>query len=220
MNLMAKKNNGKKSKSKLLIVLAAILILFLIIFSIKHIAAKSISNDTKTSTKTSVTNTNPTSTKSTTQSNATAPAKVTTTQCSGNTLSKLVVVSISARHMWACSGSSVVYDNPVVTGMEFLPADLTPIGTYHIYGKLTDTDLKGCDSTGCWDDHVSYFLEFLDNQYGIYGFHDATWRPSDAFGNIDPNSSNASHGCVEMPLDATTWLFNWAPIGTTVNIIN
>lgn len=138
--------------------------------------------------------------------------------CASNALPQLILVSISQRHMWACAGSTTVYNSAVITGMEFLPADLTPTGTYHIYAKVTNQYLKGCDTTGCWNDYVNYFMEFLDNQYGIYGFHDATWRTADDFGNISPNSTDASHGCVEMPLAAAAWLYKWSNIGTTVTI--
>ena len=122
--------------------------------------------------------------------------------------------------MWACNGSTQVYDSAVVTGMEQLPADLTPTGTYHIYAKETNLYLKGSDSTGSWNDYVYYWMPFLDNQYGAYGFHDATWRAPGDFGNIDPNSSKASHGCVELPLDTAKWLYNWAQIGTTVTVVS
>lgn len=139
-------------------------------------------------------------------------------ECADNSLDKLIIVSVKERHLWACQYHKVVYDSPVVTGMEFLPADLTPRGTYHIYAKQTDTTLTGSDSTGSWSDPVSYWMPFLTNQYGAYGFHDATWRSNSDFGNIDPNSKDASHGCVEMPLAAIKWLYNWAPVGTTVTI--
>jgi lipoprotein-anchoring transpeptidase ErfK/SrfK len=154
----------------------------------------------------------------TNSSNTTTTASTTDNPCADNTLSQLALVSISQRHMWACNGTTVAYDSAVVTGMENLPADLTPVGTYHIFAKETDVYLKGSDSTGSWDDFVNYWMPWLDNQYGEYGFHDATWRPSNAFGNISPYSSNASHGCVELPLATAKWLYGWAQIGTTVQI--
>lgn len=140
-------------------------------------------------------------------------------QCTGNTLDKLILVSISARHLWACDGATIEYSSPVITGMEFLPADLTPVGTYHIYAKLSDTNIIGCDSTGCWNDHVNYYMKFLLNQYGTYGIHDAPWRTAADFGSISPNSPNASHGCVETPTPTGVWLYNWSPIGTTVTVV-
>jgi lipoprotein-anchoring transpeptidase ErfK/SrfK len=138
--------------------------------------------------------------------------------CASNTLPKLVVVSISARHLYACQGNQQVYDSPVVTGISYLAADLTPTGTYHVYAKETNKVLTGCDSTGCWHDAVSYWMPFLDNQYGAYGFHDATWRAPGDFGNISPDSANASHGCVECPLATAAWLYNWTDVGTTVTV--
>jgi L,D-transpeptidase catalytic domain len=142
-----------------------------------------------------------------------------TNYCDGNTLSRMVKVSISLRHMWACDGDTTEYNSPVVTGIEYLAADRTPLGTYQIYAKLTDQILTGSDTTGSWRDPVSYWMPFLDNQYGAYGFHDATWRASTAFGNINPDSSEASHGCVELPLATAAWLYNWAAVGTTVSIV-
>lgn len=139
-------------------------------------------------------------------------------QCEKNTLSRYVLVSISRRHLWACDDSTTVYDSAVVTGMERYAADRTPVGTYHVYAKQTNLHLTGSDTTGSWDDYVHYWLPFLSNQYGQYGFHDATWRKPGEFGNISPSSHNASHGCVELPLATANWLYGWASVDTTVKI--
>lgn len=170
---------------------------------------------------------------------AVATAKATATQkaaavlashCAGNLVGQEVIVSISAQHMWACSGTTVSYDNAVITGMQQYPADLTPTGTYKIYGKMTDQTLAGHDSTGSWSDFVNYWMPFLDNQYGTYGFHDLTQtangsngRADSDFGNVDINApytaaKHGSHGCVELPLTAAAWLYSWASVGTTVVI--
>jgi lipoprotein-anchoring transpeptidase ErfK/SrfK len=151
---------------------------------------------------------------------AAAPAAATTAvnNCAGNSLNQLILVSISQRHLWACQGTQELYNSSVVTGIEYLVADTTPVGTYHIYGKYTGTSLKGCDTTGCWNDFVNYWMPFLHNQYGSYGLHDATWRSPSDFGNISPDSADASHGCVELPLATAQWLYNWSAIGTTVTI--
>ncbi len=138
--------------------------------------------------------------------------------CKTNKDTKAVIVSISQRHMWACDGSTLMYASAVITGNMNLAADLTPTGTYKIYQKTTDFFLDGHDSTGSWHDHVNYWMPFFNNQYGIYGFHDATWRANSDFGNISPYSAQASRGCVELPLAASAWLYNWSQLGTTVNI--
>lgn len=151
-------------------------------------------------------------------------AKESINYCTKNHLDKNVIVSISKQHLWACEYASVKYDSPVVTGMEMYPADLTPLGTYKIYGKQTDQTLKGSDNTGSWSDPVSYWEPFLYNQYGAYGFHDATWRAAGDFGNIDINApftttaKSASHGCVELPLNVAKWIYDWSAVGTTVTI--
>ncbi|HEX5743928.1 MAG TPA: L,D-transpeptidase, partial [Candidatus Saccharimonadales bacterium] len=78
--------------------------------------------------------------------------------------------------------------------------------------------LTGSDVAGSWKRPVSYWMPFLHNKHGIYGFHDATWRPDSEFGNVSPASPDASHGCVELPLASQAWLYKWAPVGTTVKI--
>lgn len=150
--------------------------------------------------------------------------------CADNKLDQNIIISISKQHLWACTGSKSQYDSAVITGMELYPADLTPVGTYHIYAKSTDQTLAGSDSTGSWSDFVNYWMPFLDNQYGTYGFHDLTQtangsegRADSDFGNVDINApytaaKHGSHGCVELPLATAKWLYNWSAVGTTVTI--
>jgi lipoprotein-anchoring transpeptidase ErfK/SrfK len=185
--------------------------------------SKSVSVTTaagKAKPATTVTTTTASSSPATT---APAPAPAPVTACSANSLAQNVVISISQQHLWACTGTTVSYDSAVVTGMELYPADLTPPGTYHIYAKETDLTLAGHDSTGSWSDPVSYWMPFLDNQYGEYGFHDATWRAASDFGNINVDNpytaaEHGSHGCVELPLATAKWVYDWAVVGTTVTI--
>lgn len=149
--------------------------------------------------------------------------------CSGNT-GQEILISISKQHLWACQDTNSRYDSAVITGMQIYPADLTPVGTYKIYGKQTDQTLAGHDGTGSWSDFVNYWMPFLNNQYGTYGFHDLTTTANGAngradsdFGNIDINApytaaKHASHGCIELPLATAKWIYDWAPNGTTVAI--
>lgn len=209
---LTKKKSKKIKFLSLLIVLVVIAILGYIyvpkVFGTKS-SVKVQSSITKKSQSTNSSNTN-----------QVASNQNIVDKCLNNTLSQVVIVSISLRRLWACDNQTVEYSSPVVTGMDFLAADLTPTGTFHIENKQTNIVLKGSDSTGSWNDPVSYWMQFLYNQYGAYGFHDATWRPASAFGNISPNSKNASHGCVELPLATAKWLYNWVQIGTTVSIVS
>ena len=137
--------------------------------------------------------------------------------CVGNLSGEGIIVSISQQHMWACDGTKAVYDNPVITGMTQYD-DSTPLGSYKIYSKLTDQVLKGCDPSGCWNDQVTYWLPYQEASGGTIGFHDADWRKPADFGHIAPSSGRGSHGCVEMPVAAAKWLYDWASIGTAVTI--
>lgn len=149
--------------------------------------------------------------------------------CDGNS-GQTIIVSIAKQHLWACDGATSRYDSAVITGMEIYPADLTPTGTYQIYAKSTGQTLAGNDSTGSWSDYVNYWMPFLDNRYGTYGFHDLTQtangsngRSDSDFGNVDINApytaaKHGSHGCVELPLTTAKWLYDWSSVGTTVTI--
>lgn len=138
--------------------------------------------------------------------------------CDGNTLDKLIKISVSQKRMWACEQDKSVRSSYVITGLKDHPETETPPGTYKIYAKTTNTTLKGSDSRGSWSFPVYYWMPFLDNQYGTYGFHDATWRSVSDFGKVGPESEDASHGCVELPLANSKWLYEWAPVGTTVTV--
>ncbi len=146
-----------------------------------------------------------------------APAPV-TNECANNTHAKALKVSTSKRHMYACEGSKMVYDAPVITGMDRYAETVTPPGTYKIYKKQTKQVLTGKDSAGSWNRPVKFWMPFLHNEHGIYGFHDADWRPVGEFGTVDPSSDKGSHGCVELTDSAQQWLYSWAPVGTTLTI--
>ena len=139
--------------------------------------------------------------------------------CQGNSLEKFIKISVDKRTLWACEGEKTVHSSAVITGLRGHAETETPVGTYKIYGKIQDTTLTGSDSRGSWRDPVSYWMPFLDNQYGTYGFHDATWRKNEEFGKVSPDSNEASHGCVELPIATSKWLYEWAPVGTTVTVI-
>jgi len=201
-------------KTKFLIALLLVVAAVLLIRNYGHATVAKLSQATRPAVA-STDHKQPLPTPTTTPA---AAAPLTVNNCAGNTLDELVIVSISQRHLWACNQSTQAYDSPVVTGISYLAADLTPTGTYHIYAKETGQHLIGSDSTGSWNDFVYYWMPFLHNQYGNYGFHDATWRSASDFGNISADSPNASHGCVELPLATAKWLYGWTYVGTTVTI--
>jgi lipoprotein-anchoring transpeptidase ErfK/SrfK len=140
----------------------------------------------------------------------TAPAP---NECADNSTGKTVLVSISQQHMWACDGTSLIKQSAVTTGASDAPHgvnDATPVGTWHVYEKFRNLDLKGSDANGPWDDYVQYWMPFDS----AVGFHDASWQTF-PFGSSQYKTSG-SHGCVQLPTDIAAWLYGWAPVGTKV----
>jgi len=107
---------------------------------------------------------------------------------------------------------SVLWESYVVSGNTGEGRN-TPVGTYSIYSKQTDTVLIGNDENHDgqpdYRSHVNYWMPFC----GGYGLHDATWR--DSFGG-DIYSYAGSHGCVNLPYDAAASLYALANVGDTV----
>jgi len=102
----------------------------------------------------------------------------------------------------------VSYESAVTTGAYQITGDATPTGTWHIFGKQTNIHLTGPG----YDYPVQYWMPF----YQDYGFHDSSWQ---TFPYGSPQyATDGSHGCVHLPADTATWVYNWAPVGTTVTI--
>jgi len=88
----------------------------------------------------------------------------------------------------------------VSTGLPHTP---TPTGQFRIQIKLRYDDMSGLDY---YLPNVPYVMYF----YGGYGMHGVYWHGN--FGHP------MSHGCVNLPTPDAEWLFNWAEVGTLVNI--
>jgi hypothetical protein len=74
---------------------------------------------------------------------------------------------------------------------------------YHIYTRLRYTDMAG---PGYYLPNVPYTMYF----YKGYGVHGTYWHNN--FG------TPMSHGCVNLSIPDSEWLFNFASVGTVVNV--
>lgn len=137
------------------------------------------------------------------------------------TQGKVIVVSISQQWMYVYQDGKAIYNAPVTTGQPDLP---TPTGTYHIFNKLSPTTFYSPWPEGSpyWypPSHINYALEwkpsfFLHDSWwrSVYGPGTNVWHDDPVYGRI-----TGTHGCITMPLNAAQWLYNWAPIGTTVQV--
>lgn len=123
---------------------------------------------------------------------------------------KLITVDIGSQKLTAWENGKVQYETKVSTGMNLTP---TVKGSFKIYWRTAMQDMRGPSPykkiypSGRYlvknVPHVMYFHEG-------YAIHGAYWHNN--FGRV------ASHGCVNVPLKAAEWLYNFAPIGTRVEV--
>ncbi len=125
--------------------------------------------------------------------------------CGQNTYAKLLLVSISQQHMWACQGAQQVNSTAVTTG-SMVNNDQTPLGSWRVQGKQTNRYLVGPG----YRDYVQYWVPFN----GDFGLHDASWQTM-PFGSPDWKTLG-SHGCVHVPTPTMAWVYQWAEVGNTV----
>jgi lipoprotein-anchoring transpeptidase ErfK/SrfK len=102
--------------------------------------------------------------------------------------------------VYAYEGNTVVNSFLVSTGTWLHP---TITGQYKIYVKYLYADMTG---PGYYLPDVPYTMYF----YSGYALHGTYWHSN--FG------VPMSHGCVNLSIPDAGWLFNWASVGTLVNI--
>ena len=119
---------------------------------------------------------------------------------------KSIVVSIGQQTMWAFKGQEVVMSTLVSTGRAGFD---TPLGAYAVISKLPSQTMEGVIGGEYYNvPDVPSVLYFTSGGHALHGTY---WHEN--FG------SPMSHGCVNLPLDAAAWLYQWAPVGTPVTIV-
>jgi lipoprotein-anchoring transpeptidase ErfK/SrfK len=119
---------------------------------------------------------------------------------------KWLVVNTTTKRMYAYEQNNLVRTFLISAGAPQTP---TVLGEYKIYSKYASQDMRGANADGS-----RYFqpnVKWVNYFYRDYAIHGNYWRPSSYFGNI-----NSSHGCVGVPDAEAKWIYDWAPIGTTV----
>jgi LysM repeat protein len=109
-------------------------------------------------------------------------------------------IDLSAQRLTAYQSSTAVRSTLVSTG---LPRTPTPTGQFRVYVKYASTTMSG---PGYYLTNVPYTMYF----YRGYGIHGTYWHSN--FGHP------MSHGCVNLPTPEAQWLYNWASVGTLINI--
>lgn len=118
---------------------------------------------------------------------------------------KLITVDIGKQMLFAWDGGRIVYQTPVSTGMRYTP---TVKGTFKIQRKIPLQDMKGN-----YPPYEPYYIKNVPNVmyfYQAYAIHGVYWH--NHFGSV------YTHGCVNLPVYASKWIYNWANVGTPVVI--
>jgi hypothetical protein len=109
-------------------------------------------------------------------------------------------VDLTNQRAYAYEGSALMKSFVVSTGTWRTP---TVTGSYNIYVKYRFADMAG---PGYYLPDVPYVMYF----YRGYGLHGTYWHNN--FG------TPMSHGCVNFTIEDAGWLFDFAQVGTTVNV--
>jgi lipoprotein-anchoring transpeptidase ErfK/SrfK len=109
-------------------------------------------------------------------------------------------VDLSEQRVYAFEGSTIVNTFVVSTGTWLHP---TVVGRFKVYIKLLYADMSG---PGYYLPDVPYTMYF----YSGYALHGTYWHSN--FG------VPMSHGCINLSIPDAGWLFNWASVGTIVNV--
>lgn len=109
-------------------------------------------------------------------------------------------VDLTNQMVYAYEGDVIVNSFLVSTGTWMTP---TVTGKYKVYVKYRSASMSG---PGYYLPDVPYIMYF----YKGYGLHGTYWHSN--FG------TPMSHGCVNLRTEEAGWLFNWASVGTVVNV--
>jgi lipoprotein-anchoring transpeptidase ErfK/SrfK len=111
-----------------------------------------------------------------------------------------IEVNLSEQRVYAWEGDVLMNSFLVSTGTWATP---TVTGTFKIWHK---TPMQAMSGPGYYLPDVPYVMYF----YKDYGIHGTYWHNN--FG------TPMSHGCVNLTIPDSQWLYNWASYGTTVKV--
>lgn len=115
---------------------------------------------------------------------------------------KQIVVSLFQQRTYAYEKGVLLRQFVISSG---LPGTPTVKGDFAVYLKYEAQDMSG---PGYYLPNVPWVMYF----YRGYSLHGTYWH--DNFGQP------MSHGCVNMRTPEAEWLFQWAPIGTAVRVVD
>jgi hypothetical protein len=116
-----------------------------------------------------------------------------------------VEVNLSSQYMRVWQGSTLISGTYVSTGR---PGFATPTGTYRTWLKYVRQDMSGCIQGECYFVPAVPWVQYFT--YQGHAIHGAYWHNN--FGSV------MSHGCVNLPVPFSEWLYYWLPMNARVVI--
>lgn len=114
-------------------------------------------------------------------------------------------IDYTNQHLYYYEEGSLKMDTDIVSG-NISRGNGSPDGVFKIVYKKSPAVLKGED----YESNVTYFMPFAYN----VGVHDASWRNGRFGGQIYKTSG--SHGCINVPEEAATKLYEMIEVDTPV----
>jgi lipoprotein-anchoring transpeptidase ErfK/SrfK len=111
-----------------------------------------------------------------------------------------IEVNLLKQRLLAWEGNKLIEMTPISSGKTSTP---TYSGIFKVETKRLHDRMRGID----YDISNVPYTMYYDRGYAIHG---APWH--NRFG------TPISHGCINLPVDAAKWLFNWTNVGTPILI--
>lgn len=113
-------------------------------------------------------------------------------------------VNLTTQQLNAYEGTTVVFSTAISSG---LPQWATVTGQFRIYYRLPSQTMDG---RRLGFDYVTEGVPYVQYFYQDFALHGAFWHNN--FGQP------MSHGCVNLSVSDSEWLYNWATYGTLVSV--
>lgn len=134
---------------------------------------------------------------------------------------KRIVVDLQKQELWAFQNGQIVFNWEISSGQATAP---TSPGIYQILSHAetaSGSSFTLCDDIGCGQWEMYWFMGVYEVVPGLMnGFHGAVLLPNGAYLNGGATGYPSTFGCVMSQNDQAQSLYEWAEIGTVVEIIS
>jgi len=134
---------------------------------------------------------------------------------------KRIVVDLEQQELWAFENDTLVFNWDISSGRSNAP---TSPGIYQILSHAetaSGSSFTLCDDIGCGQWEMYWFMGVYEVTPGLMnGFHGAVLLPNGAYLNGGATGYPSTFGCVMSHNDDAQALYDWAEVGTVVEIIS